>query len=61
MFKFLLYGTLVYLAYKLYRGVSVISKQGKFKKEQTDTDPYKKLDIRDADYEDVNEDENKSG
>lgn len=57
MLKYLLFGALIYLGYKLYRGMTLISKKGRADMRRSEKDLYDKLDIRDADYEDVDEDD----
>ena len=56
MFRILFFGTLAYLAYTLFKKVKFISKsnQNAVKKRE----PYKNLDIKDADFEDMNKKEN---
>ena len=52
----MIYGTLAYLAYILFKKTKLISKvpQENFKEKE----PYKNLDIKDADFEDINKEEN---
>jgi hypothetical protein len=56
MIRILFFGTLAYLVYTLYKKVKFISKsnQNAVKKRE----PYKNLDIKDADFEDMNKKEN---
>ena len=55
MIRILIYGTLAYLAYILFKKTKLISKvaQDTFKEKE----PYKNLDIKDADFEDINKEE----
>ncbi|MEE2918075.1 MAG: hypothetical protein VX489_04015 [Candidatus Neomarinimicrobiota bacterium] len=55
MIRILIYGTLAYLAYILFKKTKLISKVGRdtFKEKE----PYKNLDIKDADFEDINKKE----
>tara|TARA_B110000014_G_C20055282_1_gene549185 strand:+ start:178 stop:351 length:174 start_codon:yes stop_codon:yes gene_type:complete len=55
MIRILIYGTLAYLAYILFKKTKLISKvaQENFKEKE----PYKNLDIKDADFEDINKEE----
>lgn len=55
MLKFLLYGLLVYLAVKVYQGLRKMLTHpgGGSPREQ---DPYRKMDIQDADFEDLDQD-----
>ena len=56
MIRIFIYGTLAYLAYILFKKTKLISKVARdtFKEK----DPYKNLDIKDADFEDINKEEN---
>jgi len=56
MIRILFFGTLAYLAYTLFKKVKFISESNKnsIKKRE----PYKNLDIKDADFEDMNKKEN---
>ena len=56
MIRILFFGTLAYLAYTLFKKVKLISKsnQNAVKKRE----PYKNLDIKDADFQDMNKKEN---
>ncbi len=60
MFKFLLYAALIYLGYKLYRGMSLIAGKGNQAPKHRQKDLYDKLDIRDADYEDLDDNDTES-
>ncbi|MDE0588173.1 MAG: hypothetical protein OSB64_07550 [Candidatus Marinimicrobia bacterium] len=55
MIRILIYGTLAYLAYILFKKTKLISKVARdtFKEKE----PYKNLDIKDADFEDINKEE----
>ncbi len=52
MIKALLYGALIYFAYTLLKGYKVLSSG--MSKQKKKKNIYKKYDIRDAEYEDVN-------
>jgi len=56
MIRILFFGTLAYLVYTLFKKVKFISKsnQNAVKKREL----YKNLDIKDADFEDMNKKEN---
>jgi len=56
MIRILFFGTLAYLVYTLFKKVKFISKsnQNAVKKRE----PNKNLDIKDADFEDMNKKEN---
>ena len=56
MIRILFFATLAYLVYTLFKKVKFISKsnQNVVKKRE----PYKNLDIKDADFEDMNKKEN---
>jgi hypothetical protein len=56
MIRILFFGTLAYLVHTLFKKVKFISKsnQNAVKKRE----PYKNLDIKDADFEDMNKKEN---
>jgi len=56
MLRILFFGTFAYLVYTLFKKVKSISKsnQNVVKKRE----PYKNLDIKDADFEDMNKKEN---
>ena len=57
MIRILIYAALAYLAYTLIRNVKLITKpRGRSVKEK---DSYKNLDIKDADFEDIDEKEEK--
>ena len=51
MVRVLIYGTLAYLAYTLFKKAKLISKMGQ--DSVKDKEPYKNLDIKDADFEDM--------
>ena len=55
MIRILIYGTLAYLGYILFKKTKLISKGARdtFKEKE----PYKNLDIKDADFEDINKEE----
>ena len=55
MIRILIYGTLAYLAYILFKKTKLISKVARenFKEKEL----YKNLDIKDADFEDINKEE----
>ena len=57
MIRILIYGTLAYLAYILFKKTKLISKVARdtFKEKEQ----YKNLDIKDADFEDINKEEDK--
>lgn len=57
MIRILIYGTLAYLAYIVFKKTKLISKVARdtFKEKE----PYKNLDIKDADFEDINKEEDK--
>ena len=56
MIRILFFGTFAYLVYTLFKKVKSMSKSNKnvVKKRE----PYKNLDIKDADFEDINKKEN---
>ena len=56
MVRVLIYGTLAYLAYTLFKKAKLISKMGQ--DSVKDKEPYKNLDIKDADFEDLKKGEN---
>ncbi|MEE8335046.1 MAG: hypothetical protein V3S48_01250 [Candidatus Neomarinimicrobiota bacterium] len=57
MFKLIIFGTLFYFIWKLIRFSKFLANQGVSKKSK-EKDPYKKFDIKDADFEDIDEKKN---
>ncbi|MBC8345068.1 MAG: hypothetical protein ISR82_04410 [Candidatus Marinimicrobia bacterium] len=55
MIRILIYGTLAYLAYVLFKKTKLISKQNQNSVKGKES--YKNLDIKDADFEDINTEE----
>jgi|TARA_B100000586_G_scaffold252894_1_gene213175 hypothetical protein len=56
MIRILFFGTLAYLVYTLFKKVKIISKSNQ--NVVNKREPYKNLDIKDADFEDMNKKEN---
>jgi|TARA_B100000953_G_scaffold283009_1_gene261655 hypothetical protein len=52
MIRILFFGTLAYLVYTLFKKVKIISKSNQ--NVVNKREPYKNLDIKDADFEDMN-------
>ncbi len=58
MLKLLVFGAMFYFIWKLIRFAKILSNQSISKKSK-DKDPYKKFDIKDADFEDIEKKKNK--
>ncbi|MBT3478816.1 MAG: hypothetical protein HOA15_09470 [Candidatus Marinimicrobia bacterium] len=56
MIRILIYGTLAYIVYALFKQVKLVSKATKKSVKQKGS--YKNFDIKDADYEDLNNEGN---